>query len=85
MTSNPDVGRMAQSEAQLPLHTLAVIGLFTGPRGPSALLRLQNGQIVKVAPGDTAGPVTVLAVDDHAVQLRDRRGQTFALALPGDA
>ena len=85
MTTTPDVGRLAQSETQLELNTIAVIGLFTGPSGDSALLRMRNGRIVKVAPGDTADTLTVLAIDEHAVAVRDRRGQVFKLALPGAA
>lgn len=83
MTTHPDVGRMAQSDAQLQLNTITVIGLFTGPDGGTALLRLRNGQIVKVAPGDTAGALTVLAIDDHTIAVRDDRGQTYTMALPG--
>lgn len=85
MTTNPDVGRMARNDSQLQLDTITVIGLFTGPGGGTALLRMRNGDIVKVAPGDAAGPLTVVAVDDTAVAVRDRRGQTYRMALPGAA
>ena len=85
MTTNPDVGRMAQSETQLPLNEVSVIGLFTGPAGASALLRMRDGDIVKVGPGDRAGSLTVLAVDDHAVSVRDWRGRTLRMTLPGAA
>ena len=85
MTTNPDVGRMAQSETQLPLNQVTVIGLFSGPSGASALLRMRDGDIVKVGPGDRAGSLTVLAVDDHAVSVRDWRGRTLRMALPGAA
>lgn len=85
MTTNPDVGRLAQSDTQLPLDTITVIGLFTGPNGDSALLRMRDGEIRKVAPGDTAGPLTILAVDDSTVSVRDHRGQTYRLALAGTA
>lgn len=85
MTTTIDVGQMAKSKAQLQLDSIAVIGLFTGPQGDSALLRMRDGAIQKVAAGDKAAGLTVLAIDDAAVTLRDNRGQTFRLGLPGDA
>ena len=85
MTTNPDVGRMAQSDAQLPLHEVSVIGLFSGPNGASALLRMRDGDIVKVGPGDRAGSLTVLSVDESSVAVRDWRGKTWRMALPQDA
>jgi hypothetical protein len=85
MTTTTDVGQMAKSKAQLQLDSIAVIGLFTGPQGDSALLRMRDGAIQKVAAGDKAAGLTVLAIDDAAVTLRDNRGQTFRLGLPGDA
>ena len=82
MTTHPDVGRIAQSETQLPLNEVSVIGLFSGPSGATALLRMRDGDIVKVAAGDRAGTLTVLAVDDQGVAVRDWRGRTSRLALP---
>jgi hypothetical protein len=83
MTNTPDVGQLAQSKAQLQLDSITVIGLFSGPQGDSALLRMGDGEIQKVAAGDTAGVLTVLAIDHAVVTLRDHRGQTFQLTLPG--
>ncbi|MFZ3583616.1 hypothetical protein ACOI1H_15795 [Loktanella sp. DJP18] len=85
MTNTPDVGRMAQSKTQLQLDTITVIGLFTGPHGGSALLRMRDGEIVKVSPGDMAGPLTVVAVNDDAIAVRDHRGKTYRMALPAAA
>jgi Tfp pilus assembly protein PilP len=83
MTKTPYVGQLAQSKAQLQLDRITVIGLLSTPQSDSALLRMGDGEIQKVAAGDTAGVLTVLAIDDAVVTLRDHRGQTFQLTVPG--
>lgn len=83
MTTATDVGLMAQSEAKLPLNEIALIGIFTGPGGDSALIRAADGHISKVAAGDRAGGLTVQAIADDGLHLTDRRGQSFVLTIPG--
>ncbi|WP_386682614.1 hypothetical protein [Loktanella sp. R86503] len=85
MTTSTDVGQLAKSKSQIQLDRITVIGLFTGPQGDSALLRMRDGAIEKVTTGDQAGGLTVLAIDATAITLRDRRGQSFQLGLPGAA
>ncbi len=85
MTTAPDVGRMAQSATQLPLDAITLIGLFTGPNGDTALIRMRDGDIHKVTPGETAGSLTLLAIRDNAAEVRDHRGNVFDLTLPDAA
>ena len=79
------VGQMAQSTAKLPLDAITVIGLFTGPQGDSALIRMRDGDIHKIAAGDKIGGLTITVITPRQVQLRDHRGQTFDLSLPDAA
>ena len=54
----------------LPLDETVLIGLFNGPDGGSALLRLPGGGIVKVAAGGAVDGGQVTGIDQDGVRLR---------------
>ena len=60
---------------------VSLIGVFGGADGRHALLRLPNGDIRKVAAGDSVQGVRVAAVGPDTVQLLSR-GRNTLLRLP---
>ena len=54
----------------LPLDETVLIGLFNGPDGGSALLRLPGGNVVKVAAGGTVDGGRVTGIDQDGVRVR---------------
>jgi len=81
-TTNPIVIENAQEPEKLDLNKLTLLGIFTKPDGSTALIRMANGQIASVTPGDTTGDMTVTALDDNALYLSDRRGRQVVLEMP---
>jgi Tfp pilus assembly protein PilP len=72
----------ATVERALPLDETTLIGLFSGPEGGSALLRLPGGQVVKVATGGYAAGGRVTAIGEDSLRLQ-RGGRELVLTLPG--
>ena len=68
------------SEA-LPLDETVLIGLFNGPEGGTALLRLPGGSIVKVAAGGYVDGGKVTAIDQDGVRL-ERGDRQIHLTMP---
>jgi hypothetical protein len=65
----------------LPLDRTALIGLFDGPNGSAALLRLADGSVVKVQPGEAVNGGRVTAIDLQGLRLQ-RNGEEVVLTLP---
>lgn len=65
----------------LPLDRTALIGLFDGPKGTAALLRLADGTVVKVQPGEAVDGGRVTAIDLQGLRLQ-RNGEEVVLTLP---
>lgn len=66
----------------LPLGETTVIGLFNGPDGGTALLRLPRGRFVKVAAGGLVAGGRVTAINEHGVHV-ERDGGKIVLTMPG--
>ncbi len=66
----------------LPLDETTVIGLFSGPDGGTALLRLPGGRFVKVTAGGLVAGGRVTAINEHGVHV-ERDGAEIVLSMPG--
>lgn len=66
----------------LPLDRTTLIGLFNGPDGGSALLRLPSGSIVKVAAGEAVDGGRITAIDEDGLRLR-KGDEEILLTMPG--
>ncbi len=66
----------------IPLDRTALIGLFHGPNGSSALLRLPSGSVVKVAAGETVDGGRVTAINEDGLRLR-KGDDEIVLTMPG--
>lgn len=66
----------------IPLDRTALVGLFHGPDGSSALLRLPSGSIVKVAAGERVAGGRVTAISQDGLRLQ-RNGEELILTMPG--
>lgn len=80
--TNEVTAAAATVEAAVPLNETILIGVFSGPDGASALLRLSGGDILRVAPGERSRAGLVLAVGEDRVIL-SRAGAERVLTLPG--
>ena len=65
----------------LPLDRTALIGLFDGPKGTAALLRLADGRVVKVQPGEAVDGGRVTVIDQQGLRMQ-RNGEEVVLTLP---
>ena len=71
----------ATSAEALPLDRTALIGLFSGPDGSTALVRLPNGEITRVAQGGDLDGGRVTAISEDGLRLR--KGEVeFILTMP---
>ena len=66
----------------LPLDETTLIGLFNGPDGGTALLRIPGGSFVKVAAGGYVAGGRVTAIDEDSVRL-ERGDREIVLTMPG--
>ncbi len=64
------VAEDATQPQALPLDETALIGLFHGPDGGSALLRLADGRILRVSAGAEVEGGQVTAISRDTVRLR---------------
>lgn len=69
-------------EGALPLEETALLGLFSGPEGDTALLRLPGGMVVKVARGGVVDGGRVVAVSADGVRIA-RGDRQDVLVMPG--
>ncbi|EYD77689.1 Translation initiation factor 2 (IF-2, GTPase) [Rubellimicrobium mesophilum DSM 19309] len=65
----------------IPLDRTALIGLFHGPDGSSALLRLPSGSVVKVAAGESVDGGRVTAIGQEGLRLQ-KDGREIVLTMP---
>jgi hypothetical protein len=86
MEHHGEVPETVQADATLPeaipLDRTALIGLFHGPDGSSALLRLPSGSVTKVAAGDTVDGGRVTAINEDGLRLR-KGDDEIVLTMPG--
>ena len=60
---------------------LALIGIFGGSEGRTALVKMSNGKIRKVGPGDTVQGVQIASIGSNSVRVIDGRRETL-LEMP---
>ena len=53
----------------LTLDRTALLGLFSGPEGRTALLRLQGGEVVRATQGDVVAGGVVTAIAEDGLRL----------------
>ena len=86
MADHGAVPEATQADATVPdaiaLDRTALIGLFHGPDGSSALLRLPSGSVTKVAAGDTVDGGRVTAINQDGLRLR-KGDEEIVLTMPG--
>lgn len=68
--TSDETAEAATLSGALPLDQLSLIGLFHGPDGGQALLRLTDGEIVRVGTGAAVAGGRVTAISRDAVRLR---------------
>ncbi|MFT7107166.1 MAG: CelD/BcsL family acetyltransferase involved in cellulose biosynthesis [Yoonia sp.] len=73
---------MSEPNLALDTHVLSVIGVMSLNGELAAFLRLSDGEIARVSPGDVVFGVTVTAIGDAQVMLTDSAGRTKSLQLP---
>lgn len=73
--------RHATERSALHLNDVSLIGVVGPIAGPSVLLRLKNGRILKLAMGENSPEGTVAAIGANAVKL-SRRGRIKSLKMP---
>ena len=76
-----EVAAAATVEDVLPLDRAVLIGLFAGPGGRTALLRLDTGAVVRAGPGDVIDGAVVTAIAEDGLRLW-RDGRERVLTLP---
>ena len=82
-TEIPEETRVAATQEGLfPMARFTLLGTYLKPDGESALIRLANGRIRKVAPGDTVQGGIVTAIEDGQIHLA-REGDSRRMSVPG--
>ena len=82
--TGPVPGSVAQAATQsnaLGLREVSLIGVYGRPNARRALVRLGNGQFVKVQIGSSLDGGQVTAINDSALNYV-KRGRTYALQIP---
>ena len=75
------VARAATLEGAINLHNINLIGVFGTPDARRALVRLDNGRLVRVGVGDRLDGGRVQAIGDSTLNYTVR-GRTFQLQMP---
>jgi glycine/D-amino acid oxidase-like deaminating enzyme len=71
----------ATQEAAITFNTLMLLGTFGTAEQAGALLRLKDGRVVRVHPGDVIGLETVMGIETGTVVLA-RGGDSRVLRMP---
>ena len=86
MEDHGSVPETVQADATLPeaipLDRTALIGLFNGPDGSTALLRLSSGSVVKVAAGEIVDGGRITSIGEDTLRL-SKDGREIVLTMPG--
>ncbi|NDV00964.1 pilus assembly protein PilP [Pseudoroseicyclus tamaricis] len=81
-TTTPEVAAAATISTELPESGLLLLGTFSAPEGGAALLRLSDGTIARVTPGDETGAGEVLSIGDGQITFA-RAGEEVTLGMIG--
>lgn len=79
-----NVAREATIEDALPLHRIALLGIFGKEGDWGALIRKPEGTVLKVALGDRTPVGEVVGIDETQVVLQSM-GSTIRLRMPPPA
>ncbi|WP_373353604.1 hypothetical protein [Pseudoroseicyclus sp. CXY001] len=79
----PDVDAAATTRIEVPMEGILLLGTFAAPGGGAALLRLSDGSIARVTPGEATGAGEVLAIAAGQVTFRRSGGEEITLGMPG--
>ncbi len=77
-----NVAAAATIESAINLREINLIGVYGRPNNRRALIRLANGQFVRVGVGDSLDGGRVTAISDNVINYV-KRGRTIALGVPG--
>lgn len=81
--STPKTQSAATLNGLLPLEGTTLLGTVVAGEASRALLRLRNGQVRQVRPGDRIGSATIAAIEPGLLHMIER-GETRQLAMPGE-
>ncbi|MFQ1701317.1 hypothetical protein ACJ5NV_12060 [Loktanella agnita] len=81
--TSAEVAAAATIADAIDLREFVLLGIIQAQSGAAALLRSPQGDIARVHTGTQVFGYTIAAIGDTQVQLTDRRGTLYALALPG--
>ena len=76
-----EVAARATVRGALALDRTALLGLFAGPEGRTALLRLRDGEVVRAAQGDVVAGGVVTAIGEDGLRLW-QGGEERLLTMP---
>jgi Tfp pilus assembly protein PilP len=87
--SNPDTTTPTTAKTQtaatleglLPLDGITLLGTVVAGAASRALIRMSNGSVQQVRPGDTIGDATIAAIEPGLIHMV-RRGEAQRLAMP---
>ena len=78
-----NVAQAATLNDALSLDGLTLIGLFSGPESPTALIRSDRGNIARVSAGESIFGLQIAAIDADRIILTDRTGTQHVMVVPG--
>ncbi|MDU8926668.1 amidophosphoribosyltransferase [Alisedimentitalea sp. MJ-SS2] len=78
-----EAARLATTSVAIDLKGLVLLGTFGSKGSPGALLRLPNGSVQRIAPGDVVAGRRVAAISDGEVVFT-ASGRNRSLFQPGE-
>lgn len=75
------VAQVATQRTRTNLGQIVLLGIFGTQAAPQALLRLPNGRVARVSPGDRVGHDTVYAIDAARIAL-GQNGRARWVGMP---
>ncbi|WP_146589001.1 pilus assembly protein PilP [Puniceibacterium confluentis] len=78
----PAVAQSATRRTDSNLSRLVLLGTFGSEQAPQALVRLPDGRVTRVSPGDQVGHDTVYAIDATRIAL-GQNGRSVWVEIPG--